>query len=87
MLRGIKTQCKYNFNQDCKKKGIRLIRFDGYAGILKCDHVEKEKAIKLLQSIKKIGSKDVEVETIATSGTIRSLIKKHMGNSGELIQY
>ena len=29
---------------------------------------------------KKIGSKDVEVATIATSGTIRSLVKKHMAN-------
>ena len=80
MLREIQRQCKYIFNKDCKEMGIRLIRFDGTAGILKCNHLEKENAIMLLQSIKKIQSKKVEIETIATSGTIRSLVKKHMLN-------
>ena len=80
MLREIRRQCKFIFNKDCREMGIRLIRFDGVAGILKCNHLEKENAIMLLKSIKKIGSKDVEVVTIATSGTIRSLVKKHMAN-------
>jgi len=80
MLREIRRQCKFIFNKDCREMGIRLIRFDGAAGILKCNHLEKENAIILLKSIKKIGSNDVEVATIATSGTIRSLIKKHMAN-------
>ena len=80
VLREIQRQCKYIFNKDCREMGIRLIRFDGTAGILRCNHLEKENAIMLLQSIKKIRSKDVEIATIATSGTIRSLVKKHMTN-------
>ncbi|UCD13678.1 MAG: hypothetical protein JSW60_08995 [Thermoplasmatales archaeon] len=76
MLRELQRQCKYIFNKDCKEMGIRLIRFNGNTGILKCNHLEKGNSIMLLQSIKKIGSKNVEVATIATSGTIRSLIKK-----------
>lgn len=80
MLREIRRQCKFIFSKDCRDMGIRLIRLDGSAGILKCNHLEKENAIMLLKSIKKIGSRDVEVVTIATSGTIRSLVKKHMAN-------
>lgn len=58
--------------------GIRLIRFDGSTGIIKCNHTEKENTIKLLRSIKKIISKDVSIETLGTSGTIKALIRKHM---------
>ena len=78
MLSEIRRQCNFIFNKDCREMGIRLIRFDGAAGILKCNHLEKENAIMLLKSIKKIGSKDVEVTTIATSGTIRYLVKKNI---------
>ena len=80
MLGELREQCKCIFNKDCKEMGIRLIRFDGTAGIVKCSHVEKENTMMILRSIKKIASKKVEVKTIATSGTIRSLIKKHMAN-------
>ena len=73
----LQKQCRFLFNRTCSELGIRLIRFNGVAGIIKCNHVEKENAIKLLQSIK---SKKREVTTIATSGTIRSLMKKHMSN-------
>lgn len=58
--------------------GIRLIKFDGYKGVLKCNHVEKENTIKLLKSINKVSSHKVEMETIGTSGTIKALMKKHM---------
>ena len=58
--------------------GIRLIRFDGMKGIVKCNHTEKENTITLLQSIEKISSKEVQVETFGTSGTIKALIRKHM---------
>lgn len=80
MLKEIQRQCKYIFNKDCEEIGIRLIRFDGTVGILKCNHLEKENAIMLLQSIKKMKSKKVKIVTIASSGTIRSLVKKHMVN-------
>jgi len=58
--------------------GINLIRFDGEKGILRCNHTEKENTIDLLRSIKEINSEKVNFETIGTSGTIKSLIKKHM---------
>lgn len=80
ILREIQRQCKYIFNKDCKEMGIRLIRFDGTTGILKCNHLEKENAIILLQSIKKMQMKKAKIVTFATSGTIRSLVKKHMLN-------
>ena len=78
MTKELQRQCNHIFNRDCNKMGIRLIRFNGKAGIIKCNHTEKENAIRLLQAIKKIASKKLGVTTIATSGTIRSLIKKHM---------
>ncbi len=56
--------------------GLKLIRFDGFWGIVKCNHIEKEKTISLLQSIKKIKSNKVQVQTVGTSGTIKTLNKK-----------
>ncbi len=58
--------------------GLRLIRFDGEMGIMRCNHLEKENTIKLLRSIKSVSSKKVEIETLGTSGTIKSLVSKHM---------
>jgi RNase P/RNase MRP subunit POP5 len=52
---------------------IRLIRFDGYSGIIRCSYTEKENMIQLLQSITKIDGKSIEVTPVVTSGTIRSL--------------
>ncbi len=60
--------------------GIRIIQINGNTGIIKCNHIEKNNLIMLLKSIKKIGSQEVEISTIATSGTIRSLINKHNMN-------
>ena len=53
--------------------GLRLIRFDGKKGIIKCNHIEKENTIELLKSIK-----NVNIKPIGTSGTIKALQKKHM---------
>ena len=58
--------------------GIYVIRFDGVKGIVKCNHTEKDNTIKLLKSIKKISSNKVEIDTLGTSGTIKSLLRKHM---------
>lgn len=60
--------------------GLYVLRFDGSNGILKCNHKEKENAIKLLKSIKKISSNEVYIETTTSSGTIKSLIKKTNNN-------
>ena len=74
----IKSQCKQLFSKDCKEIGIYLTRFDGEKGIVRCNHIEKENTIKILKSIRKISSHEVEIETLGTSGTIKSLVRKHM---------
>ena len=58
--------------------GIRLIRFEENKGIVKCNHIEKENTINLLRSIKKISSRKISIDTLGTSGTIKTLIGKHM---------
>jgi RNase P/RNase MRP subunit POP5 len=68
------------FKKPCKEFGFYLIRFKHKTGILKCNHLEKDNAIKLLTNIKKINKNQVTIETIATSGTIKALIKKHLNN-------
>ena len=78
MIGEIKTQCNTLFNKNCKDMGIFLIRFDGEKGIIRCKHTEKDNMINLLTSIKQVSSINVSVKTLGTSGTIKSLIKKHM---------
>jgi RNase P/RNase MRP subunit POP5 len=56
--------------------GLRLIKFDGTIGIIKCNHIEKENTISLLNSVEHIKSKDVKIKTLYTSGTIKSLNKR-----------
>ena len=80
MIDETRLQCRHLFKKEFGEMGIRLISFNGKKGILKCNHNEKENAIKLLKSIKKISSHKVKIETLGTSGTIKSLIKKHMNN-------
>ena len=69
----IRNQCKKLYQKECKELGLRLIRLDGNKGILKCNHIEKQNTIKLLNSIEKI-----KIQSIGTSGTIKALQKKHM---------
>ncbi len=40
--------------------------------------MNKDKTIQLLKSIKNVSSKEIEIITLGTSGTIKGLIKKHM---------
>jgi len=81
LLNEIKLQCKKIFNKDYESMGIRLINFNGEKGIVKCIHTEKENTIKLLNSIKKISSNEIEIKTIRTSGTIKTLIKKNVNEN------
>ena len=60
--------------------GLYVVRFNGEKGIVKCNHVEKENTIKLLNSIEKISSYKVNIKTVGTSGTIKSLLRKHMAD-------
>ena len=78
MINELRNQCTILFKKSYKDMGLYLIRFDGRKGILKCNHIEKENAIKLLKTINTISSKKVEIKTVGASGTIKALIKKHM---------
>ena len=74
----LQKQCKSLFRLECNDLGIRLIRFSGNQGIVKCFHDKKTMVIELLDSIKTIDGVTVSVDTVGCSGTIRSLIRKHM---------
>ena len=78
VIKEIQRQCRDIFNKNCKEMDIRLIKFNGSYGIIQCNYKEKENTIMLLKSIKRISTNKVKIKTIATSGTIRSLINKHM---------
>lgn len=64
-------KCKELFKKDFKEMGIKIIKFDNEKGIIRCNHLEKENTIKLLNSIN-------QINTIGTSGTIKTLTKKYM---------
>jgi RNase P/RNase MRP subunit POP5 len=72
----IQKMCRNKYNKYSTDMGLRLIRFDGMFGIIKCNHIEKENTISLLNSIGHIKSKYVKIETLYTSGTIKSLNKR-----------
>jgi RNase P/RNase MRP subunit POP5 len=80
MIRSIQTNCHHLFHNPCKTYGIYLTRFTGKKGIIRCYHTAKNETIKLLQSITQIDDIPVSIETIATSGTIKSLLRKHFDN-------
>ena len=72
----MESQCQNLFSKKCKDLGIYLIRFNQKYGIVKCNHLEKDKTIKLIKSIQKINLTDVKIETLGTSGTIKTLVSK-----------
>jgi RNase P/RNase MRP subunit POP5 len=80
MIREIRRQCRNIFDKDCKEMGIYLVNFDGIKGIVRCNHVEKDNTIMLLESIDKVSSQDVVLKTVGTSGTIKTLVRKHMSS-------
>ena len=63
--------------KNSKNKDFFLISFNDFKGILRCKHTEKDNAINLLNSIKTIKSKKVEIKTVGTSGTIKALKNKY----------
>lgn len=64
------------FSKNFKELRLWVVQFNGTQGILKCHYMEKERAIQLLLSLKKIGAKSVTIKTHSTSGTIRGLTNK-----------
>jgi len=79
MIAEIRKKCK-EFNNKNDFEAF-LTRFNGKQGIIRCNHLDKEDVITLIYSIKSISNDIVEIKTLGTSGTIKSLIKKHMDKS------
>ena len=77
MITALRLYCHLMFNCSLNEKKIYLTRFNGEKGIVRCKHTEKQNTINLLQSITQINGKSVVIQTIATSGTIKSLVQKH----------
>jgi len=78
MIHEIRSHCNTLVNKNCREMGLYLVRFNGKQGIVRCKHLEKDNTIQLLQSIQTVSKKNVKIETLGTSGTIKSLIKKHI---------
>jgi len=74
----IRKQCNILFKKDIRELGIYLIKLNKDMGIVRCKHTQKDNTIKLLNSIKSISSNKLGIQTLGTSGTIKTLIKKHM---------
>jgi len=83
MISTLRSYCFKLFNRSLKEKNMFLTRFNGEKGIVRCEHTDKQETIHLLTSITLIGGKSVTVNTIATSGTIKSLVKKH--DTGDIL--
>ena len=77
MISSLRSSCKKNFHCSLKEKTMFLTRFNGIKGIVRCSHTEIDATITVLCRIKEIKHEKVSISTIATSGTIKSLIKKH----------
>ena len=75
-LQELRRQSRHLFEKELNDMGLWLIRFQKTSGIIKCNYQEKEIVIRLLRSLKSIGSFNVEVTTQRTSGTIRRLTHK-----------
>jgi RNase P/RNase MRP subunit POP5 len=73
LIRALRQHTYVLFSKNAKELGFWVVQFDGRNGILKCNYQEKEHSIQLLQKLKTIGSKPVNITTHATSGTIHGL--------------
>ncbi len=56
-----------------------LMSFEGGLGVVRCSHLDKERVIQLLNAIRTVGSREVKVNSIGTSGTFRKALKKYVG--------
>ena len=62
-----------NYDKNIDFLRFKLIQFKKNCGIIRCAHTQKGHLIDILNSIDKINEKKVNVKTISTSGTIKSL--------------
>lgn len=49
----------------------KLTRFDGTHGILRTGHTQRDELLSFLRGLSRIGGREVRVEPLTTSGTIR----------------
>ena len=78
LINEIKNKCDEIYKSKPRLMGIFLINFDGYKGIIKCNHIKKEETIKILNSINKLSDITVKIITVGTSGTLKKLKIKYM---------
>ncbi len=60
----------------------RLTRFDGSFGLVRCSHRDLGAVRPVLNGPARVGSKDVHLVTLATSGTIRAAARALPSESG-----
>jgi len=78
LIKEIKKNSLDLFNKNLKEMDIYLIRYDKNIGIIRCNNINKENVIKILNSINNISSKNLRIITFGTSGTIKGLVNKNM---------
>ena len=76
VIRAIRDKAREVLGKEARNAGVKLVRFNGKEGAVHCFHLYKEEVIEILRGIDRIGDLDVKIETIGTSGTIKSLNKK-----------
>jgi len=84
VIKSIQSTCLELFHTQCKTFDFFLTRFHHNIGILRGYHTEKKRAIQLLHSVTSIDNEPVMITSLATSGTIKTLIKKHL--DGDTLQ-
>ncbi|MDI6707921.1 MAG: Rpp14/Pop5 family protein [Candidatus Thermoplasmatota archaeon] len=55
-----------------------VVKYRANKGLLRCKHTKKEEAIKILTSIGCLGSEEIKIKTIGTSGTIKCATRKYL---------
>jgi RNase P/RNase MRP subunit POP5 len=61
-----------------------LVLWRGGKGVVRCAHVRKDDVIHVLRSIRRIGGREVRVETLGTSGTVRKAVRKYIQDDSSL---
>jgi RNase P/RNase MRP subunit POP5 len=56
-----------------------LVLFQQGQGVVKCSHLHKDDVIRVLQSIRRVGEREVRIRTLGTSGTVRKTVRKYLG--------
>jgi RNase P/RNase MRP subunit POP5 len=75
MIIALNDNVRLFFKETNTPNWLRLIRFDGTVGILKCPLDRKKTVSDMLKTIHHIALQPVQIETIAMSGTIHALLK------------